>query len=171
MRRRRPWFVFVILALVLLALVLQRLSAPARAAADDEGRLATVTMGDDRTTLRGAGPERTPAFEFTLETWQAWAEAHLEERLGALVRIGEQAMPPSTFDMFGAAAPSPDGTRVAFTVNAYPMLTTVSIVTVLDPFTMELDAVSEPAFGGVDEIVWSPGGTLVAYTLHGARRG
>jgi hypothetical protein len=165
MRRRRPWFVFVILALVLLALVLQRMTGPARAASDAMDAVVSVSITDDRATLRAAGPDGCAEFEFTVEAWQAWAHEHLEERLAAPVRIGEQAMPPSTFDMFGAAAPSPAGDRVAFTVHAYAMLTTVSIVTVLDAVTMEVGVVSEPAFGGVDELVWSPGGRFVAYAL------
>ena len=169
MRRRRPWFVFVILALVLLALVLQRMTGPARAASDAVTAVASVTIADDRTTLHAEGPDGAAAFEFTVGAWQAWAEEHLEARLGAPVRIGDQEMPPSTFDMFGAAAPSPGGDRVAFTVHAYAMLTTVSIVAVLDAVTLEVDVVSEPAFGGVDEFAWSPGGRFVAYALDTAR--
>lgn len=56
-------------------------------------------------------------------------------------------------------------------VSAYAMLTTVSVVGVLDPRTLRFEAVDEPAFGGVEEgeIAWSPGGGHIAYALGTAR--
>ena len=168
MRRK---VVIAVLVLFAVALVVQRASAPLRRGAPaPDPALAAVQVSDDATTLIGMARDGSPLFTYALDDWHDWAGEHLEAALG-LVRIGDQEMPPEAFDRFGVAVLGPDGERVLVSVSAYAMLTTVSVVGVLDPRTLRFEAVDEPAFGGVDEgeIAWAPGGRHIAYALGTAR--
>jgi hypothetical protein len=60
MERRRSWIVLAIVFLTLLALVAQRIAAPARAAAGAE--VERVTVSGDGTVLRGESPAGVLAF-------------------------------------------------------------------------------------------------------------
>jgi WD40 repeat protein len=171
MRPRRSWLVVALLFAALAAVVLQRVSAPVRSAhpvAHDE-RVAWVGLSEDQQSIQGVAADGATAFEYTLEEWRSWAESNLERRLGGPVRICDQEMPPETFEMFGAASVSPDGERVAFTTTTYALLTTISVVSLLDLESRTLDIVDEPANGGVGEMAWSPDGRYLAYRLDTAR--
>jgi hypothetical protein len=119
MHRRRSWLIVALMFAALAAVVLQRVSAPVRSAhpvAHDE-RLARVELSEDRQSIKGVTAHGVTTFEYTLEEWRSWAASNLERRLGRPVCIGDQSMPPETFEMFGAASVSPDRERVAFTAT------------------------------------------------------
>jgi hypothetical protein len=171
MTTRRPWLVLLLVALATAALVVQRVAAPTRRpppAAATTAPIERVVVADDRQRVQALRPDGSTAVEYTLDDWQAWAEVNLEERLGESVRIGEHVVPPSAFEGFGAAALAPTHDQVAITTTAYAMLTTVSVVGLLDPADRSLEIVGQ-VYGDVDEIVWSPGGRWLAYTLGTAR--
>ncbi len=128
-----------------------------------------VSLSDDGMTVTGLAADGALVFTFTMDDWRAWASEHLEARLGGPVMIGDVEMAPSTFYAFGAAAVSPDGTRVLLAATTYAMLTTASVVTLLDPVDLTLEVVAEPAYGDLEEVVWSPDARFVAYTLGSAR--
>ncbi len=160
-----------VLVLIAVALVVQRASAPLRRGAPaPDPSLAVVQVSDDATSVIGVARDGSPLFTYALGDWHEWAREHLEAELGP-VRIGDQEVPPEAFDRFGVADLGPDGERVLVSVSAYAMLTTVSVVGVLDPRTLRFEAVDDPAFGGVDEgeIAWAPGGGHIAYALGTAR--
>ena len=128
-----------------------------------------VSLSDDWMTVTGFDADGVAVFTFTMDDWRAWATEHLEARLGGPVMIGDVEMAPSTFYAFGAASASPDGSRVLLAATTYAMLTTASVVTVLDPTDLTLEVVAEPAYGDLEEVVWSPDARYVAYTLGSAR--
>ena len=133
--------------------------------------LERVELADDRTSIVGITPDGAAVTVFELEDWRSWAQEHLEESLGGPARIGDQEIEQQAFDAFGAASLSPDGRRVALTTTSYAMLTTLSVVSLLDLDTRRHLAVAEPAFGDAEEFVWSPDGRHVAYALGTARAG
>ncbi len=94
---------------------------------------------------------------------------HLADALGDLPTLGEQTLTPDRFDRFGAAGSSPSGDRVAFSAFAYAMLTTVSLIGLLDPVDLTIDVLAPPAVGDVERFVWSPDGRYVATVLGTAR--
>ncbi|MBA2668093.1 MAG: hypothetical protein H0U69_13775 [Trueperaceae bacterium] len=172
MRRSRSWIVLLILGMVVLALIVQRTMAPARGASVEQAKdsdVASIATADEGATLRGERDDDSTAFTVTIDAWRTWADEHLVEALGEAVRIGDQEMPPVTFDRFGVARLAPDGARVAFTATAYAVLTTVSLLMLLDLTDGSLEVVRQPMFGGVGAMVWSPGGRYVALVLDGAR--
>lgn len=148
---------FVLLAIALTAAAL---------AAD--GRPQRVELSDDFQTVTAFAPDGVAAFSYSIEAWRAWAEEHLDAALGRPVAIGDVELPASTFYAFGFAEMAPDG-RVLLVATTYAMLTTASVLTYLDPDTMALEVVAEPAYGDVEALAWSPDGRFVAYSLGSAR--
>lgn len=147
---------------VLLAIAL---TAAALAAGDRPQR---VELSDDFQTVTAFAPDGAVAFTYTIEDWRAWAEERLDAALGGPVTIGDVEMPASTFYAFGFAEMAPDG-RVLVVATTYAMLTTASVLTYLDPDTLELEVVAEPAYGDVEALTWSPDGRFMAYALGSAR--
>jgi hypothetical protein len=96
-------------------------------------------------------------------------ETPLADALGDLPAIGDQPLTPDRFDRFGAAAASPTGDQVLFSAPAYAMLTTVSVLGLLDPSGPTVEALVPPARGDVETISWSPDGRYVATVLGTAR--
>lgn len=130
---------------------------------------ARVDLSDDGKSLRVIDSGGDSLFEYSIEEWRRWAEENLSSAIGGPVRIGEQEMSPAAFDRLGAAVLSPRGERVALTTSTYAILTTVSVVGILDLDDGTFEIVSEPAFGSVEEMVWSSGGEFIAYSLGTAR--
>jgi hypothetical protein len=122
-----------------------------------------------RTAIVGQATDGTSLTMLELEGWRAWARDHLEASLGGPARIGEYVMPPEAFDGFGVASLAPDGRRVFLTTTTYAMATTLSVVSVLELGPERYGAMAEPAFGDVEEVVWSPAVQHVAYSLGTAR--
>ncbi len=56
-----------------------------------------------------------------------------------------------------------------FSAFAYAMLTTVSLIGLLDPVDLTIDVLAPPAAGDVERFVWSPDGRYVATVLGTAR--
>jgi len=108
-------------------------------------------------------------FEYSILEWQQWAQSNLENALTEPVVIGDQEMGPERFDRFNAVAVSPEGDRVAFTVSTYAILTTVSLIGIVEVESQDIAMVRDSAFGGVREMLWSPDGHLIAYPLDTAR--
>lgn len=173
----------VIAVLVVVALAVQRLGPPRagdpapvlhRVGGDEGGAvLASVptvrVTVEDGTLVRGFAQDGSPTFVLELHAWHAFAGTELERRLGEPVAIGETVLGPESFDRFGAAAVDRSGRRVAVTATAYALLTTASVVTLLDTRTGALDVVRPVAFGEVEGLVWSGGGRYVASALATAR--
>jgi len=147
---------------VLLAIAL---TAAAQAAGDRPQR---VELSDDFQTVTAFAPDGAVAFAYTIEDWRAWAEERLDAALGGPVTIGDVELPASTFYAFGFAEMAPDG-RVLVVATTYAMLTTASVLTLLDPVTMALEVVAEVAYGDVETIAWSADGRFLAYTLGSPR--
>ena len=168
MRRLVP---VLILVLVVLALLVQRVGSPLRGSppATTVVTLESIDRDEGGGAVRGVASDGSTAFVYTLDDWRAWAVEQLGSSLGGPVRIGDQAMPPDTFHGFGAAVLAPDAERVFVAAGAYAMLTTASVVGVLDARSLDFEAVGEPALGDVGEVAWSPDGRYVAYTLDTAR--
>ena len=131
-------------------------------------RLLRLELSEDFQTVTAFAPDGAVAFTYTIEDWRAWAEEHLDAALGEPLTIGDVEMPASTFYAFGFAEMAPDG-RVLVVATTYAMLTTASVLTYLDPDTLELEVVAEPAYGDVEALAWSPDGRFVAYSLGSAR--
>lgn len=168
MRRLVP---VLILVLVVLALLVQRVGSPLRGSppAPTVVTLESIDRDEGGGAVRGVARDGSTAFVYTLDDWRAWAVEQLEASLGGPVRIADQAMPPDTFHGFGAAALAPDGERLFLAAGTYAVLTTASVVGVLDVRSLDFEAVGEPALGDVGEVAWSPDGRFVAYTLDSAR--
>ena len=168
MRRLVP---VLIVVLVMLALLVQRVGSPLRGSppATTVVTLESIDRDEGGGAVRGVASDGSTAFVYTLDDWRAWAVEHLEASLGGPVRIADQAMPPDSFHGFGAAALAPDGERLFLAAGTYAVLTTASVVGVLDTESLGFEAVREPAHGDVGEVAWSPDGRYVAYTLDSAR--
>jgi len=128
-----------------------------------------VDVAEDHQAVRVYGEDGTPAFMLTIHDWRAWAEEHLADALGGPVTIGDVEMEPETFHGFAVAGLAPDGRRLLVVATTYAMLTTASVLTVVDPATATLTAVADVAFGDVEALTWSPDGRYVAYALASAR--
>ena len=108
-------------------------------------------------------------FEYGISDWQEWAETNLEQFLSEPVVIGDQVMGPERFDLFNVAEVSPEGDRVAFAVSTYAMLTTISLIGMIEIESRDVAMVGESATGGIRDLFWSTDGNLIAYSLDTAR--
>ena len=138
-------------------------------AAQPSATVARAELARDRDVIRVVAATGEPLLRYTLPEWRRWAEANLTRALGGPVMIGENERPPSTFDGFGAARLSPAQDRLAFSATTYAMLTTVSVVHLLDLEEQDLSVVRDPPFGSVRGFHWSPDGHYLAYALGTAR--
>jgi hypothetical protein len=128
-----------------------------------------IELSDDFQAVTVFAPDGAAPFTYAIADWRAWAEEHLEAALGGPVTVGDVELPPSTFYAFGHAEVIPGGARVLLVATTYAMLTTASVLTLLDPATLALEVVAEVAYGDVDTTAWSADGRFLAYTLGSAR--
>ncbi len=110
-------------------------------------------------------------FEYSFDQFKSWAEENWEnvfEETPAFVE--EKPVYPedlrSAFDQ--TAAISPGNNRLAFSVHSYFAATFMSFVGVVDLETGETELIDADNRGQVEELIWSPEGTYLAYTLHTA---
>lgn len=170
MSPRRVRLLLAAAILVVTALVAQRLAPPTSAGGDtvDVVAVAVAVVGEG-TRLEGRAADGTVAFTFDVTEWRSWADDHLADALGDLPTIADQTLTPERFDRFGAAAASPRGEHVLFSAPAYAMLTTVSVLGLLDTRDLTIEVLVPPGQGDVETIVWSPDGRYAA-TVFGTAR-
>jgi hypothetical protein len=143
------------------------LSVAAAFAAGDH--VQRVELSDDFQAVTVFAPDGAVLLTYAIAAWRAWAEEHLEEALGGPVTVGEVELPASTFYAFGHAEVTTDGTRVLLVATTYAMLTTASVLTLLDPASLALEVVADVAYGDVESTAWSADGRLLAFALGSAR--
>lgn len=126
----------------------------------DEGREIKVTDRIDQTVL-----------SFSIEDFNTWTVEHWDELFPAGVSFGElRAVEPGQFGRFDSSAVvSPDNKRLAWSVSGYAAATTISFVGVMEIDTGSIDLVKEEVMGSIEELIWSPDSTHLAYGLHSAR--
>ncbi|HEX7005277.1 MAG TPA: hypothetical protein VF168_13925 [Trueperaceae bacterium] len=158
--KQRGWAILLLLVAASMTVLVPSRLAPRverRADVSADGESIAVTAADE------------VILEYTIDEWREWAEENLLSVLGGPVLIGPYEQPPSSFRMFGDAALSPDGERLALSATTYALLTTASVIGVLELDQRELSVVEEPAFGGVESFHWAPDGRFIAYPLGTAR--
>lgn len=168
-RRLRPRGAAPVRAIALLAAFLATLAPLARAEGLPDAPVRSASLDAGGTLLRletDAGTHR-----YGLDAWRAWARGRVPDAVEEPLAIGPVEVGVEDFSRFGAAAASPAGERVAFTVTTYAMLTTLSLVHVLDVPEGRLRVLPEARLGDVQEPTWSPDGALLAYALGTARAG
>ncbi len=128
---------------------------------DLEGEIITVIDEQDNVV-----------FEYSFDQFRSWADENWEnvfEEVPAFIE--EKPVNPedlmSSFDQTAAISPGND--RLAFSVHSYFTATFMSFVGVVDLETRETELVDAENRGQVEELIWSPEGTYLAYTLHTAK--
>lgn len=131
----------------------------ARATVSDDGRSVVVHAADG-------------SWSYSIDEWRAWAQESLSAQVATPLAIGPRQVGADDFERFGAAVVDPVTGDLFVSVTTYAMLTTLSLVGVLEPATATDPAVMlmpEPRMGDVEEPVWAPHARTVAYALGTAR--
>lgn len=145
------------------------LSAAALAAGGNASPgIETARLADEGRTLVATGPD-TDTVRWTVADWRTWAAPRFAEILDEPPELAGRTLEADDFDRFGAVSVDPDGHRVAFSVTSYAVLTTVSLVGMLDPASDEVHMVRDAKVGHVEDPTWSPSGRHLAYALGTAR--
>lgn len=133
----------------------------------------TVEYADERKTIKVLNEEGEVVFEYTIDEFKNWAQDNWEnifEETPAFVE--ERPVDPQNFSFFDdAAALSPGGEKLAFSVHDYYAATFMSFVGIIDLETGEVSLVDEENRGQIDEFFWSPEGMYLAYALNTAKGG
>ncbi len=108
-------------------------------------------------------------FSLTIDDLNEWTENNWDQ-FDETPQVGPNNMNPGDFNFFDREASiSPDNNKLAFSVSGYAALSTTSLVVVADLEEGEMDFITDPARGTVDEYTWSDDSTKLAYTLGTAR--
>ena len=87
-------------------------------------------------------------------------------------QVGMREVEPDNFGFFDRAASiSPDNSKLIFSVSDYSAATTTSILIVVDLEAEEMQMISTPAKGTIEEYAWDHNSVWIAYTLGTARAG
>jgi len=110
-------------------------------------------------------------FEYSFDQFKSWADKNWEDAFEEIPAfVEEKPVYPEdlrpAFDQTAALAP--DNDRLAFSVHSYFAATFMSFVGVVDLETGAAELVDTGNRGGVEALIWSPGGTYLAYTLNTA---
>ncbi len=110
-------------------------------------------------------------FQLTIHELNQWTEANWNV-FTETPEVGGREVDPGGFGFFDrAAAISRDNRSMIFSVSDYAVATTVSFLIVADIKSEEMNMISKPAPGSVEDYFWSEDNSLVAYTLGTARAG
>ena len=130
-----------------------------------------VELSEDHKSLSAGFADADSTFTFTVEDWREYLEPQWEELYPEPVKIGDVEQPPERFDFIGNASLSPDQKQIFFSVTAYAMATTVSLVGVIDAETLRPHMMRDYSMGSIDGFGWSSDGSKIAYSLGSARAG
>lgn len=155
-----------------LAVAIALCGAPALAGsaggdADATRPVERVRLTNDGTSIVLDGRAGTRTYD--IEAWRAWARDHLASAVPGPLEIGTIEVGVDDFDRFGVASAAPGGDRVLFSVTTYAVLTTLSLVGVLDAEDGSIRMLPTPRVGDLQDPAWAPDGGYVAYALGSAR--
>ncbi len=125
--------------------------------------------GIESQEIRVINEENEIMFQLTIDELNQWTQENwdiFEEE----PEVGGREVNPGGFRFFDRAASiSPNNRNMIFSVSDYAVATTVSFLIVVDIKSGEMNMISNPALGGVEDYFWSEDNNLVAYTLGTAR--
>ncbi len=125
--------------------------------------------GIESQEIRVVNEEDEIMFQLTIDELNQWTQDNwnvFEEE----PEVGGRAVDSSAFGFFDRAASiSHDNRKMIFSVSDYAVATTVSFVIVADIESGEMNMVSEPAPGNIEDFSWAEDSEMVAYTLGTAR--
>ncbi len=108
-------------------------------------------------------------FQLTINELNQWTEEnwHIFDEEP---EVGGRPVEPDGFAYFDIPASiSPDNSKLVFSVSDYAALTTTSFIMVADLRTSEINMISEPTMGGVENYYWSEDSERFAYSVGTAR--
>lgn len=134
-------------------------------------RFDNLSRAEDHKSFTANYADADSSFTFSVEDWRQWAEPRWSKLYPEPVKIGDVEQSPDRFDFIGNATLSPDGQKIFFSVTAYAMATTLSLVGVIDAKTPRPRMLKEYSRGDIDGFSWSEDGSVIAYSLGSARAG
>ena len=129
----------------------------------------SAVLSEDRQSFQVLKKDGQVVLNYSINDWRDWAEENWEIILSEPLAIGDEEITPDRFYSFNSVALAPDFSRIAFSLSAYAMLTDLSLINVINLTDGRVWMMPEGTFGQVGEMVWSPTGRHLAYSLHTAR--
>ncbi|EEG78924.1 InlB B-repeat-containing protein [Dethiobacter alkaliphilus] len=117
-------------------------------------------------TLQVVDEEGSIIFEYTFAEFKDWAAENWDDIFEETPAFMDPVYPKDLYPFFlDTATLSPDENKLAFSVHSYFAASYMSFVGVVNLETEEVTLIDEENDGQVDEFLWSPEGTYLAYTL------
>lgn len=132
---------------------------------------ANIEYLNEGTILRLVNQDGLGLAEYTIEDFNVWVEENWNEFFETRPAFGEaREVSFGDFSWFDrTAALSPQGDILAFSVHDYAVATSISFVGVIEIGSNFAGLVGDESAGDIEQIIWSPGGSNIAYILHTAR--
>lgn len=158
--------IFILIIVAVLVLIFFR-------AEDTEkhGPSETIEYAADGEVIRVLDKEKNVIFEYSIDEFRGWVKEHWHDIFEEPPAFGElRDVDPENFFRFdNTASLSPDRNFLAFSVHDYAALTSISFVGIIDFKTAEVKLISEASVGNLQNLIWSPRGSHLAYILDTGR--
>lgn len=103
--------------------------------------------------------------EYSIEEFNQWTKENWDV-FEEVPQVGGRDVEPGNFGWFDETATiSPDNEKLVFSVHDYAVATYTSFVGIIEIETKKVNLIKDPAPGDIDEFIWSPDSTHLAYTL------
>ncbi len=119
----------------------------------------------ERQAIQVFDPEGSLILEYSIEEFNQWTKEnwHIFDEPP---EVGMREVEPGNFGWFDKSASiSPDFEKLAFSVHDYALASYASFIGVIDIETGEPGLVKDYARGSIDELIWSPQSSHIAYKL------
>ena len=125
----------------------------------------------DGEIIRLLDKEKNVVFEYSIEEFRSWAKENWQDIFETPPAFGElREVDPENFYRFdNTASLSPDRDFLSFSVHDYAALTSISFICTINIETAEVKLVGKENIGSLQNLIWSPQGSHLAYVLDSAR--
>ncbi len=141
--------------------------SPCQQEANSERR---IEYGENNQSIKVYETEEL-VFKYHIDDFQKWAEEEWETLFPEPPSFGDiLTVHPEELTFFEkSAALSPGNEQLAFSLHRYFAASFMTFTGIVDLSTKKTDLVAAENMGSISDIMWSPKGTHIAYTLHTGR--